>query len=147
MRKIEEYWTWNGDKNAEGALRCLMGLNPMRGLDWFPLTEDRYRIINELSQEYLDVLAARVLALRVCSRCGRRFRLHGLFDKDCPHCGFQCSYSPIRGQAPGFAEESLRKRHNVDSYCTPRRDPVYVADILQDWWRPQMKEDTSSVTG
>lgn len=119
-RQFKESWTWGGDKNHETALRCLMGLRPSHGFDWFPLTEDRYSIINRLDQDYLNALAARVVTLRVCDHCGHRYHKENLFDKDCPVCGQKCWRSPLMGQAPRTGEEVLRRALNLEKYCYPR---------------------------
>ncbi len=121
LRQMLRRKTWDGDKNHETALRCLMGLVPARGLDWFELSSDRYNIIQGLEQEYLDALASRVATLRMCDRCERRYHMQNLFDNECPGCGARCWRSPLIGQSPDTGREALRRELHLERYCYPPR--------------------------
>lgn len=116
-RKFDEFWTWSGRYAHETALRCLMGLKPDRGLDWFDINEVRYRLVNETEQDYLDALADRIDLYRCCYRCSHRFfRESNLREDACPKCRYGYVRSPLLG-------------HRVPSKCAELPFSVVVADF------------------
>ncbi len=121
--KVDRYInTWTGGLSSETALRCLLGLVPAKGMDWFALTPTAIKILENTQQDYIDFIADQVERYRYCQACGNRFMMRH-WEESCS-CGRHVFTSHLIGQKRAYCKVTTKVR------AAPK--PIYNSVTLAD---------------